>query len=246
MESRIEKIELVRRLQKEIDALQGLGKSIGRTAEGGFQPFESAFPDHTFPTGTVHEFISYESGEAASTNGFIAAIAGKLMVREGICLWIGAGRKLFPPAVKNFGIDPERIVFLDLHRQKDILWCIEESLKCEALTAVVAEIREVDFSQSRRLMLAVERSGVSGFIHRHQPLKENTIACTTRWRISPLSTVSSEGLPGIGYPRWDVQLLKVRNGKPSAWQIEWSEGNFEQFDNKLFSLPSTFEERKIV
>jgi protein ImuA len=35
-----------------------------------------------------------------------------------------------------------------------------------------------------------------------------------------------DGMPGVGFPRWNVQLLKVRNGKPGAWQIEWSADGF--------------------
>jgi protein ImuA len=33
-------------------------------------------------------------------------------------------------------------------------------------------------------------------------------------------------MPGVGFPRWNVELLKVRNGKPGAWQIEFAEGKF--------------------
>jgi protein ImuA len=33
-------------------------------------------------------------------------------------------------------------------------------------------------------------------------------------------------MPGVGFPRWNVQLLKVRNGKPGAWQLEWEGGQF--------------------
>jgi protein ImuA len=29
-------------------------------------------------------------------------------------------------------------------------------------------------------------------------------------------------MPGVGFPRWEVELLKVRNGEPGKWIIEWS------------------------
>jgi protein ImuA len=34
-------------------------------------------------------------------------------------------------------------------------------------------------------------------------------------------------LPGIGFPRWQVELLKVRSGKPGSWQLEWVNGKFQ-------------------
>ena len=34
-------------------------------------------------------------------------------------------------------------------------------------------------------------------------------------------------MPGVGFPRWNVELLKVRNGKPGSWQIEWAESRFQ-------------------
>jgi len=36
-----------------------------------------------------------------------------------------------------------------------------------------------------------------------------------------------DGLPGLGFPRWQVELLKVRNGQPGSWVVEWSDGRFK-------------------
>jgi protein ImuA len=44
--------------------------------------------------------------------------------------------------------------------------------------------------------------------------------------VTPLPSITEDGLPGVGFPRWEVELLKVRNGRPGKWQMEWSEGQF--------------------
>lgn len=226
MKPSAEKIAIVQQLQAKIDAMQGLGKISREPADAGFAPFAAAFPGNTFPTGAIHEFISYEPARAAATSGFIGATTGKLMREGDVCLWISGARKLFPPGLKHFGLEPDRVVFINAPRPKEALWIIEEALKCEALTAVIGEIKELSFSDSRRLQLAVERSGVTGLIHRHNPVAENAVACTTRWKISPLPGFSEEGLPGVGHPCWDVQLVKVRNGRPHSWQLSWSANGF--------------------
>src|SRR5450631_649056 len=98
---------------------------------------------------------------------------------------------------------------------------MEEALKCEGLAAVAGEIPHIDFTASRRLQLAVEKSSVTGLLLRHRPRQLNTIACVARWQINPLPSELEDDLPGVGFPRWNVELLKVRNGKPGAWQMEW-------------------------
>ena len=221
------KNDILQQLKKEILSLQGYKHiSVNQRPQTGLGPIEKAFPGHTFPIGAVHEFISQMPEDAAATNGFITGLLSTLMQHKGTCLWISTKRTLFPPALAVFGIAPERIIFIDLKRLKDALWVVEEALKCESIAAVVGELSELSFTESRRLQLAVEASRVTGFIHRFQPKSENTVACISRWKIKTLASVTEDGLPGVGFPRWDVQLLKIRNGRPGAWQVEWAAGTF--------------------
>lgn len=230
------KRDIVQQLQKEVLSLQQSKKPVvDSPANIGLGELLSAFPNKTFPTGAVHEFISPASENVAATNGFICGLLGQLMLQKGPCLWISARRTVFPPALKVFGIDPERIIFIDLERPKQVLWAIEEGLKCEDISVVIGELSELGFTESRRLQLAVEASNVTGFIHRHQPRNENTVACTTRWKIKPISSII-EDMPGVGFPRWEVQLVKVRNGKPGSWQFEWKGGQFHSITPQRFSI----------
>jgi protein ImuA len=228
MDALSNKADIVQQLQKEILSLQGYGSVFeGQAIDTGLGPIEAAFPDKVFPIGAVHEFLSYAPSESAATSGFMAGLLSSMMRDARVCLWVSTSRSIFPPGLKAFGIDPSRIIFVDLSSEKDALWAIEEALKCKALAAVVGEVRELSFAQSRRLQLAVEQSRVNGFIHRHRPKTENPIACVSRWKISPLASQLEEGMPGIGHPRWNVNLLKVRNGRPGSWQLEWSDGSFK-------------------
>ena len=227
------KQDIIQQLQKEVLSMQRLKKGSGQSLNTGLWEVEKAFPDHTFPLGAVHEFISNAKEDAAATNGFIAGLISQLM-KKGTAVWVSSKRTLFPPALSVFGIEPERIIFIDLWRQKDVLWAIEEALKCDAVSAVIGELSELSFTESRRLQLAVEQSRVTGFIHRYNPKSENVTACVTRWKIKPFASETG-GIPGIGFPRWNVQLLKVRNGKPGAWQIEWSGGQFRQIARQVLS-----------
>jgi protein ImuA len=221
------KRDIVAQLQKDILLWEGFKPpSAGAVSIFGLGEIEEAFPNAVFPTGTVHEFVNAEPEHAAACNGFIAGLLQPLMKNGGACLWVGTSRKLFPPALGIFGIAPERIIFADLKREKDVLWAAEEGLKCKGLAAVIAEVREISFAESRRLQLAVEQSKVTGFILRTDPCKLSATACAARWRITPVASETEDNMPGVGFPRWKVELLKVRNGQPGNWQIEWMEGKF--------------------
>ncbi len=192
----------------------------------GLGPIKEAFPNGSFPLGAVHEFLLAGAEGAAATGGFIAGLLASLMGSGGTSLWISSARKLFPPALISFGLQPDRFIFIDLQKEKDVVWAMEEALKCGALTSVVAEMKEISFTDSRRLQLAVEQSKVTGFVLRNNPQKVNATACVSRWKISSLPSESYEDLPGIGFPHWKVELLRIRNGKCGVWEIKWEGGKF--------------------
>ena len=224
--------------------MQGLKKlSTDKNVNIDFLPIENAFAYSSFSVGCIHEFLSASQEDIASTNGFTAALLSKLMLSKGTAIWISAKRNLFPAALKKFGIDPDHIIFIDLKTEKDILYAFEEALKCNSLAAVIAETKQVGFKESRRIQLAAEQSRVTGFLIRHQPKILNTIACVSRWRIKSLSSELVDGMPGVGFPRWNVELLKVRNGKPGSWKIEWSANQFHQIEKDIYSVQMN-EKRK--
>lgn len=241
MLSSANKYEIIQQLRKELLPLQGFHNNANQIRTG-LGILEEAFPQSTFPLGTIHEFISDSPHHAAATNGFLAAIAGSLMQSSSMGLWIGSHPRVYPPALKCFGITPEKILFVNTNNPKERLWVMEEALKCEALAFVLGEIKELSFIESRRLQLAVENSHVTGFIHRHKPKQENTTACIARWKIKSIPS-ETNGIPGVGFTRWQVQLVKVRNGRPGSWELEWSNGAFRHVQQSIFPITSSINRK---
>ncbi|WP_316814543.1 Error-prone repair protein ImuA [Pedobacter nyackensis] len=241
------KKEIISQLQKEIHLLQGF-KSLrtGTNGNVGLGTIESAFPNSVFPKNAIHEFLTLVPEHAAACNGFIGGILHKLMKDGGACLWISASRSLFPPSLKLFGVEPDRIIFIDLQREKDVLWAMEEALKCEGLAAVIAEVREISLTASRRLQLAVEKSGVTGLVLRNDANRLSATACVARWQIKPIASQLEDHMPGVGFPRWNVELLKVRNGNPGKWDIEWSAGQFRLITKNISNANGLLEEKRNV
>src|SRR5688572_5770623 len=146
-----DKATILAQLQKDILSLNGIKKVRGIPLNIGWGPIDAAFPNNSFPVGAVHEFISLIPEDKAATTGFVSGIISALMKKGGACIWISGSGTIFPPSLKFFGIEPHHILFVDLKKERDILWATEESLKCGGLAAVVCELTELSFTASRRL-----------------------------------------------------------------------------------------------
>jgi protein ImuA len=227
------KHHILAQLQSDILRLQGFKPAGMLGLHNGLGFMKDVFPNSSFPTGCVHELLSTHTEDSAATSGFVSGILSWLMRSKGAVLWVSTDRKIFPPALKNFGVDPDRFIFIDLKKEKDVLWAMEEGLKCAALTAVVGEVQGIDFTSSRRLQLAVEESLVTGFIIRTNNHKLSTTACVSRWKISSLPSKQIETLPGIGFPSWRVELVRMRNGKTGAWTVQWVNNEFVEVQDHV-------------
>lgn len=221
------KRDVIAQLKKDILQLQGVSPDLNPTTDSmGLGPVEAAFPNGIFPRKSIHEFVIANGEQGAATYGFISGILSRLMGKSGVCIWISTSNTHFPPAAQSFGVSPHRIIFVRMARDRDVRWATEEALKCKEVVVVVAELQEMDFVQSRRLQLAVEKSKVTGLVICPTPRQLGATACTARWQIKPLPSIVENGLPGIGQPQWEVTLLKVRHGNPGSWSLSWSDMDF--------------------
>src|SRR5688572_1347433 len=239
------KADIITQLKKDILALQGFRPLVHAQQKIELGTINHSFPNATFPLGANHEFICNNKESLTASSGFIGGVLSTMMQNKGTAVWISSSHLIFPPALVSFGIEPSRVIFIRLRNQKEILWTVEEALKCEGLTAVIGEIAAIDLTVSRRLQLASEQSRVTGFLLRprlrHQPGQLATTACVCRWQIQPVKSETIDGTPGVGFPRWQVELLKARNGKPGQWQLEWANGKFNEV---IMKTPSAIDEHK--
>ena len=209
-------------------------KTDGKASQGRYAalPFEVESLDEHLPAkglalSCLHEVAAtgpeVEHGAAASL--FVAGIVARL---SGPVLWVIEARDLFAPGLAMAGLHPDRMIIAEAG--KAVLLVMEEGLRHRGLAAVVGEVHgRLSFTASRRLQLAAEAGGVTGFAlrraRRHDdPALAEPNAAVTRWRISALPSPppipEAPGIPGIGRARWQVDLLRCRGGEPSSWIME--------------------------
>src|SRR4030095_9259072 len=168
------KADIISQLKKDILALQGFRPLLHQNQPIDLGTINHSFPDSVFPLGVNHEFICNAQEGLTASSGFIGGILSSLLQKGGAAIWISSSHTIFPPALVSFDINPAQFIFIRLRNRNQILWTIEEALKCEGLTAVVGEINTLDLIQSRRLQLVTEQSGVTGFLLRTKQRTLNT------------------------------------------------------------------------
>jgi protein ImuA len=225
-----DKQEILKDLRKQILLMEGFKEPL-LTEDTNLGRINEAFPNGVFPFSALHEFFCFNQEELSSSSAFIAALVSSRFKKGATAVWISPSRKIFPPSLKWFGIEPHQILFLNIKKEKEILWAINEALTCSSLSAVVSELPEINITASRRFQLTIEDAGVGCFILRKNPKNLLTTA-VSRWHIQPLPTRTENSLPGLGHPRLKVDLLKVRNGKTGSWNIEWTSDGF-RYPSKL-------------
>ncbi len=181
----------------------------------------------------LHELRTDESRNAAAMTGFAVALLSRLAVDDARpLLWIveqAVGMETGLPyggGLRNFGLDPSRLIVVRVRRPIDALWVFEEGLRCSGVAAVIAEFagnpRSLDLTASRRLALRAAESGVTGLLLRPSAHSEPG-AASTRWRISPMpSGLDAEYPDGIGRPAWRLALERNRHGITGVFDVEWN------------------------
>lgn len=220
----MEKQEVLKNLRKQILLMEGF-KAPSVTEDTPLGRMSKAFGNGVFPFAALHEFFCFNPEEASASSAFIAALLSSRLKKSGPAVWISTNCKIFPPALRWFGIEPHQVLFLNVKKDKDISWAVNEALGCSSLSAVIGEMPELCITASRRFQLTIEEAGVGCFVLRNKPKNLLTTA-VSRWHIQPLHSNVEDDFPGLGFPRWQVKLLKVRNGTTGSWDVEWAEGGF--------------------
>ncbi len=142
-------------------------------------------------------------------------------------LWCLAAGDLYGPGLAACGLAPERLILARAQSERAVLWAMEEGLRSAVLAAVIGEVEALPAAASRRLQLAAEASGVTAFALRRWRNGERAArqraapnAAVTRWRVTALPGALMGGAPGIGRPRWHIELWRCRGGVPASWMVE--------------------------
>ncbi|MFZ5962386.1 ImuA family protein [Thalassococcus sp. BH17M4-6] len=168
---------------------------------------------------TLSEVFPATACDAAAV-GFVLS---RLPRRAGPILWVQdrlsrkeAGR----PCLAGIGT-ARPVIMVDLSRAVDVLWAMEDGLRCKALAAVIGEVwgdpPALDFTATKRLALRSEAAEVPCWLIR-RAASADLSAARERFRIASLpSAPHPDDAQAPGLPRWSLDLFRSRRTKPGQW-----------------------------
>jgi protein ImuA len=115
------------------------------------------------------------------------------------------------------------LIHVEARDARDALWTMEEGLRCPALSTVIGELwgdpKVLDFTATRRLAVAAERSGVSCWLVRLGGTA-NLSGARMRWRVGSAPSLNNPLDPRApGLPAWDAELFRARGMPPGRWSL---------------------------
>jgi protein ImuA len=211
-------------------AVETLPENAGSLWRFGVEEIDAALPQGRLDPHGLHDITAETARLWPSAIGFGLALLGRLSLPDNkAILWCQSRRmvqeagRLYGHGLAAFGIDPARLLLVSAAREKDALWAVEEGLRTEGLAAVIGEVDGGDFTATRRLALACLEYRMPALLLRPPAKAAAGSAAATRWCIAahPGATDPLDARMPL-HPRWRIELLKCRGGRPGAWTVEWS------------------------
>jgi protein ImuA len=179
--------------------------------------------------GVLNEVAAAAHGDKPAALGCIFALtAAAMQSRPGSGFFIASRRALadfgkpYGHGLDQLGVDVGRLILVETRTHNDTLWALEETLRSDMSTAMVAAAVHdgLDLTSSRRLNLAAGRHAVPLIILRGSTAA-GTSAAATRWRIAA-APAARDRFGDFAHWRWRVVLERARHGRPGEWLIEWN------------------------
>lgn len=169
---------------------------------------------------TLAEIFPETAVDGAAT-GFALA---HLRRGGGPVLWVQdrlSRREAGHPYLAGMGSDAPQVLAVTVSRPADVLWAMEEGLRCPTLGAVIGEIwgdpPVLDFTATKRLALRAEAHGVSAWLIRRAATADLS-AARERWRVASLPSASvRDDMRAPGAAQWRVDLFRARWRAPGRW-----------------------------
>ncbi|MBX3482062.1 protein imuA [Phenylobacterium sp.] len=214
-------------IRATIAALEAGGRPDAGVLPFGDEGLDGRLPGGGLALGRWHEIVGVglEAETSAAPSAFAALMAAPL-AKKGEAVWVLRRDDLWAPGLEGLGFPPERLIQVCARDEAEALAVMEDALGTVGVSAVFGEVEAVDLTAGRRLQLACERRGTTGFVIKRRPFggtgKAEAAGSVTasRWRVKSAPSEPAADEFGLGAPRFEVALERCRGGRTGAWILE--------------------------
>ena len=216
-----------RAIRAKIAALEGRTRAQAGVLPFGEASLDDRLPGGGLPLGRWHEIVGVGlEAETSAAPAAFAALMARPLARRGEAVWVLRRDDLWAPGLAGLGFPPERLIQVCARDEAETLMVMEDALATVGVCAVFGEVEAVDLTAGRRLQLACEKRGGTGFVIRRRPFggtgrKDGAgSVAATRWSVRSAPSEPVAGEFGLGAPRYHVELQRCRGGRTGAWILE--------------------------
>jgi len=214
-------------LAAKIAAIESGGRADAGVLPFGDMALDGRLAGGGLPLGRWHEIVGTGlEAETSAAPGAYAALMAAPLARRGEAVWVLRRDDLWAPGLAGLGFPTERLIQVCARDEAEALSVMEDALATVGVAAVFGEVEAVDLTAGRRLQLACERRGATGFVIKRRPFggtaKQEAAGsvAATRWRVASAPSEPPAGEFGLGSPRFRVELERCRGGRTGAWILE--------------------------
>lgn len=155
---------VLKRLAGQIRDLESAGRQVHDAISSGSAEMDRCLPHGGYVPGSTVELLRSSYGCGATT---LALMIARQAMRDGKYLVVvDSQRQCYPNAIAPLGIPMERVIVLQPSNYADVIWGLDQALRCSAVGATIANIQHLDDRVARRLQLATEQGGGIGLFLR--------------------------------------------------------------------------------
>ncbi|WP_417739196.1 ImuA family protein [Rosistilla oblonga] len=206
------KADVLSSLRKQLRRVEAARRPESQAISSGIEPLDALLPQAGYPPGSLVEWIDVgHAGGAAwlSLTGAVAAhrhTGGKVVI-------VDTERTFYPPAAIAAGLPADAIVLLQPKSREDLIWSLDQSLRCSAVAAVWGRVGNLQDNDARRLQLAAETGATLGMLLRPATAIRQTSWAEVRWQVRgvvPRSAAPTSILTANSDRLLAVRLLRAR------------------------------------
>lgn len=165
------------------------------TFSSGSPAIDDLLPRGGLKSDGITEWLSEADSCGAGAFSLIAA-ATHLGFHRGPLVIVDLGGTFYPPAAVAFGIPAHRMILVRPNKHADLVWSIDQALRCESIAAVWANVgSRLDDRDARRFQLAAETGRTPALLVRPAAVRGRPSFSDVRFH------VRNEGGSGSGDPR---------------------------------------------
>jgi len=199
--------DIVEQLRGRIRSVEKWRRGPGEAAlSSGWPPLDALLPGGSLRRGSLVEWLAAGPGSGAALLAWKAAqqAAGE----GGAIVVLDRRREVYPPALAAWGLDWERVIFVQPQNARDEGWAWDQALRCPGVAAVWGWVDQVDSRLFRRWQLSAEASGCVGLLVRPAAARTEPTWADVRWWVEPQGAATGR--------RMRVALLRCRGAGGSG------------------------------